>query len=352
MPWTKFIGVNQDSQIDVQGESGLRKITHGEAVREALDQALAHDSRVFVMGQGVDDPGGMFGATLDLHKKHGRERVFDTPLSENALTGIAIGSALGGLRPFYCHNRPDFLLIAMDQIVNHASKWCYMFGGATRLPMVIWAVTARGWGSAAQHSQALQGLFMHIPGLKLVMPASAYDAKGLIISSIADDNPVIILEHRWLLNQRGYVPEELYTVPLGKGVVRRAGTDVTVAAVSYMVLEAQRAACQLAEQGISVEVIDLRTLKPLDEEIILRSIQKTGRLVIADTGWKTGGISAEIAAVVAEKGFDFLKKPIRRVACADVPTPASYVLEEEFYPQVEDLVQAVQELCWAKEESL
>lgn len=344
MPWTKFIAGNQDYPLDAQELEGLRKITHGEAVREALDQALAHDQRVYVMGQGVDDPGGIFGATLNLHKKHGRHRVFDTPLSENALTGIAIGSALAGMRPFYCHNRPDFLLIDMDQIVNHASKWSYMFGGATKLPLVIWTVTARGWGSAAQHSQALQGLFMHIPGLKLVMPSTPYDAKGLIISSIADDNPVLILEHRWLFNQKGYVPEELYSVPLGKGVIRREGTDVTIVAVSHMTLEARKAAEKLEGLGISAEVIDLRTLKPLDEEIILNSVKKTGRLIIADTGWKTGGVTAEIAAMVAEKGFAFLRKPMKRVACEDVPTPASYVLEEEFYPNANDLVSAAREL--------
>ncbi|MHB8124409.1 MAG: alpha-ketoacid dehydrogenase subunit beta [Desulfitobacteriaceae bacterium] len=345
MPWTKFLAGNQNFPSESQEESdGLRKISHAEAIREALDQALSHDERVFIMGQGVDDPGGLFGATLNLHKKHGSNRVFDTPLSENALTGVAIGSALAGMRPFYCHNRPDFLLITMDQIVNHASKWSYMFGGTTKVPLVIWAVTARGWGSAAQHSQALQGLFMHIPGLKLVMPATPYDAKGLIVSSIADDNPVIILEHRWLFKQKGYVPEELYSVPLGKGVIRRQGSDVTIVAISHMTVEALRAAEKLAGLGVSVEVIDLRTLKPLDEEIILSSIKKTGHLVIADTGWKTGGVSAEIAAVVVEKGFDSLKKPVKRVACKDVPTPASYVLEEEFYPDADDLVSAVLEL--------
>ncbi len=345
MPWTKFLAGDQSFPSSEQAVSaGYRTISHVEAVREALDQALDLDERVYVMGQGVDDPGGLFGATLNLHQKHGSHRVFDTPLSENALTGIATGSALAGMRPFYIHNRPDFLLITMDQIVNHAAKWSYMFGGIVKVPLVIWAVTARGWGSAAQHSQALQGLFMHIPGLKLVMPATPYDAKGLIIASIADDNPVIVLEHRWLFKQRGYVPGELYSVPLGQGVIRRSGNDVTIVAVSYMTVEALRAADKLAQAGISAEVIDLRTLKPLDEEIILNSLRKTGRLVIADTGWKTGGVSAEIAALVAEKGFAYLERPVRRVACADVPTPASYVLEKEFYADSEDIVSAVLKL--------
>ena len=345
MPWTKFLAGEQDfSVIGQESTGGGRIISHAEAVREALDQAMALDDRVYVMGQGVDDPGGLFGATLNLHQKYGSQRVFDTPLSENALTGVAIGSAAAGLRPFYTHNRPDFLLITMDQLANHAAKWSYMFGGTVQVPLVIWSVTARGWGSAAQHSQALQGLFMHIPGLKLVMPATPYDAKGLLLAAIADGNPVIILEHRWLFKQKGHVPEEMYTIPLGKGVIRRSGTDITIVAVSYMTVEALRAAEKLAGAGIRAEVIDLRTLKPLDEEIILNSVQKTGRLVIADTGWKTGGVSAEIAAVMAEKGFDSLKKPIRRVACADVPTPASYVLEEEFYADSKDIVNAVIEL--------
>lgn len=349
MPWTKIMLEKQNTwcektPYESEGIDEARSITHANAVREALDQALARDERVYIMGQGVDDPGGMFGATLDLHKKYGSSRVFDTPLSENALTGIAVGSALAGMRPFYCHNRPDFLLLAMDQIVNHASKWRYMFGGKSKVPLVIWAVTGRGWGSAAQHSQALQGIFMHIPGLKLVMPSTPYDAKGLILAGIADDNPVIILEHRWLFNRTGYVPEALYAVPLEKGVVRKTGKDITIVAISYMVVEALRAAAELEKRGIDMEVIDLRTLKPFDEEIILNSVKKTGRLIIADTGWQTGGVSAEIAATVAEKGFEFLRKPIRRLACPDVPTPASYVLEEAFYQNSEDIIRSALEL--------
>lgn len=345
MPWTKIMLEKQGTfTYETEEMNEVRRMTYANAVREALDQALSRDERVYVMGQGVDDPGGMFGATLDLHKKHGSSRVFDTPLSENALTGIAIGSALAGMRPFYCHNRPDFLLIAMDQIVNHASKWRYMFGGKSKVPLVIWAVIGRGWGSAAQHSQALHGIFMHVPGLKLVMPSTPYDAKGLIITSIADDNPVIILEHRWLFNQTGYVPEKPYAVPFGKGVVRKAGKDITIVAVSYMVVEALRAADELKKNGIDAEIIDLRTLKPFDEELILNSVKKTGRLIIADTGWQTGGVSAEISAVIAEKGFDWLKKPVRRVACPDVPTPASHVLEEAFYPTHQDVLRYAFEL--------
>ncbi len=194
----------------------------------------------------------------------------------------------------------------MDQLVNHAAKWYYMFGGAVSVPLVVWACIGRGWGSAAQHSQALQGLFMHVPGLKLIMPSTCYDAKGLLIAAIADPNPVLIMEHRFNFKQKGMVPEEMYRVPIGKGVIRRTGKDVTVVAISHLVLDAFHAAQELAAEGIDVEVIDPRTLRPLDEEIILNSVAKTGRLVIADTGWKTGGVTAEIGAMVAEKGFSFL----------------------------------------------
>jgi acetoin:2,6-dichlorophenolindophenol oxidoreductase subunit beta len=324
--------------------STKRNISYAEAIREALDQSLSNDPRFFVMGQGVDDPNGMFGTTIGLQKKHGRDRVFDTPLSENALTGIAVGAAISGSRTFYMHNRPDFLLLAMDQIVNHASKWSYMFGGHVKVPLVIWACVGRGWGSAAQHSQALHGLFMHIPGLKIVMPSTAYDAKGLYLTAIADGGPVLIFEHRLLLEQTGLVPEKMYSIPFGKGVVRRKGKAATIVGISYMAIEALRAAEKLADEGIDVEVIDLRTIKPLDEEIILNSVKKTGRLLIADTGWKTGGVSAEIAALVAEKGFTYLKKRIARVASPDAPTPAGHILESKFYPGPEDIIKAVKEL--------
>jgi len=344
MPWAKIKSELNEPDFDKAMGGDIRQISYAEAIREALDEALEMDPNVFVMGQGVDDPSGMFGATLNLHEKHGRERVFDTPLAENGLTGIAIGAAIGGMRPVYFHNRPDFLLLAMDQIVNHASKWHYMFGGAVNIPIVIWACTGRGWGSAAQHSQALQGLFMHIPGLKIVMPSTCYDAKGFMLSAIADNNPVIILEHRHNFKYRGFVPEHTYKVPIGKGIVRRKGKDITIISASYMVLEAYRAAEELAKDGIDAEVVDIRTLRPLDEEIILTSVQKTGRVVVADTGWKTGGITAEISAMIVEKGFISLKAPICRVACPDIPTPAGFVLEETFYKGKAEIEEAVRKL--------
>ena len=338
MDWSKTLIEEQDLGFEDSTENLGRKLSYVDAIREAIELALTGDERVFVMGQGVDDPVGMFGITSGLHKKYGEDRVFDTPLSENALTGVATGAALTGMRPVYMHNRPDFLLLALDQIVNHASKWSYMFGGCIHVPIVIWAAVGRGWGGGAQHTQTLQGLFMHVPGLRLVMPSRPYDAKGLLITSIADNNPVIIIEHRWLFKQTGYVPEGLYSIPFGRGVVRRQGKDITIVAVSYMVIEALSAAQELQAQGIDVEVIDPRTLKPLDEEIILNSVKKTGRLIVADTGWKTGGAGVEIAALVAEKGFDYLKTPVRRLASPDVPTPASYALEAKFYPGKADII--------------
>ena len=342
--WDKKSIEKEEPGFDSMPHDDRRKLHYAAAIHETLDQILATNEKVFIMGQGVDDPFGMFGTTLDLHKKYGAKRVFDTPLSEEGLTGIAIGAALAGMIPIYMHNRPDFLLLAMNQIVNHASKWNYMFGGKVNVGLVIWATIGRGWGSAAQHSQAIQGLFMHVPGLKIVMPSTPYDSKGLLVSSIMDGNPVIILEHRWLLKHSDYVPQELYSIPLGKGVVRREGRDATIVAVSHMVIEAMRAQEELFKENIEVEIIDLRTLKPLDEQIILDSVQKTGRLIIADVGWKTGGVSAEIAAVVAEKGYSYLKKPIRRIACLDIPTPASYILEKKFYPDVKEIVTVTKEL--------
>jgi pyruvate dehydrogenase E1 component beta subunit len=347
MPWSKIGPETIGTHEAESGGKPPRILSYPEAIREALAQSLAHDPSVFVMGQGVDDPSGMFGTTLGLQERFGPRRVFDTPLAENGLTGIAVGAAIGGMRPVYLHNRPDFLLLAMDQLVNHAAKWRYMFGGAACVPLVVWSCTGRGWGAGAQHSQALQGLFMHAPGLKVVMPSSCHDAKGLMISAIADGDPVIVMEHRLNFRKKGHVPEEPYRVPIGKGVVRRLGADVTVVAISHMVTEACLAADELSAEGIEAEVVDLRTLRPLDEEVVLSSIARTGRLVVADTGWRTGGVTAEIAALAAEKGLGFLKAPVARVACPDVPTPAGYTLEAAFYPGKAEIAAAARKLVKA-----
>jgi pyruvate dehydrogenase E1 component beta subunit len=344
MPWTRLQIEREEPVFDENAGECVRKLSYGEALREALDQAMDRDPRVYAMGQGIDDPGGIFGSTLNLHKKYGARRVFDTPLSEEGTLGMAIGSAMAGLRPVSVHNRPDFLMMGMDQIVNAASKWSYMFSAQVPVPLVIRACIGRGWGSAAQHSQSLHGLFAHIPGLRVVLPSTAYDAKGLFITSVADNNPVIFIEHRWLYKHKSYVPEHVYSVPFGQGTVKRAGTDITVLAISHMVIEALRAAEELQGKGISLEVIDPRTLRPFDEELLLASLDKTGRLIVADVDWKTGGFAAEVVALAAEKGFASLKKPPARVCLPDIPTPASYVLEEAFYKGVGDIVRAAEAL--------
>lgn len=327
-----------------QAAAGKRTQTYREAIREALAQAMESDGRVFVAGQGVDDPGAVFGTTKGLIERFGKERVFDTPIAENGITGIMMGAALAGMRPVMVHMRMDFLPMSMDQLVNHAAKWRYMFGGSIHVPLTIRCVVGRGWGAAAQHTQSLQALFVHVPGLKVVMPSTPYDAKGLLLASIADEDPVIFIEHRWLFDQVGHVPEEKYLVPIGKGIIRREGKDATVVGISHMVFEACKAAESLEKEGIDVEIIDPRSLSPLDEDLIFESVRKTGRLVIADTGWKNCGVGAEIAARVACGAFGYLKAPIRRIATADTPTPCSFELEKEFYPTSEDISSAVKKL--------
>ena len=318
-----------------------REITFAEAIREATDQCMESDPSVYIMGLGVPDPKGVFGTTVRLKEKYGDRRVLDMPVSENAMTGVAIGSAIRGMRPILTHQRIDFMLLSLDQIINNAAKWHYMFDGKMRVPLVIRLIIGRGWGQGPQHSQSLQALFAHIPGLKVVMPATPNDAKGLLVSSIEDDNPVIFLEHRWLHHVFGEVPEEKFRVPLGEAKVLKEGKDVTIVSTSHMALESYRAAKILQERGVEAEVIDLRTIKPLDEETILESVRKTGKLVVADGGWKFLGLSAEIIAMTTEKAFKYLKASPCRVTFPDIPTPTSKVLSNEFYPRVVNIVNAV-----------
>ena len=318
-----------------------RTLSYCDAIREALWQTMEEDPSVVLFGEGVDDPRAIFGSTRGLKERFGNRRVFDVPLSENGMTGVAIGAALTGLRPVMTHQRMDFLLYAMDQLVNHAAKRCYASGGRQCVPMTIRAIVGRGWGQGPQHSQSLQAWLAHVPGLKVVMPATPYDAKGLLRAAIQDPNPVICIEHRTLYDEVGEVPEAPFSVPLGEGIVRHQGIDVTIAATSYMAVEALRALPALAQAGISAELIDLRTIKPLDRELVLASVRKTGRLVIADTGWAFCGVSAELAALVAEQAFESLKAPVRRVALPDAPTPTSRALEAAFYPAANELIRAV-----------
>jgi pyruvate dehydrogenase E1 component beta subunit len=319
----------------------MREILYREAIDEGTRQAMAKDATIFVMGVGVDDPNGIFGTTRGAYLEFGSRRVFDTPLSEATLTGAAVGAALGGFHPMLVHARNDFLLLTMDQIVNNAAKWRYMSGGKLRVPVTIRAIIGRGWGQAAQHSQSLQAMFAHVPGLAVVMPATPGDAKGLLISALTADYPVICLEHRWLYDTKGPVPEEPYAVPIGRAAVLRAGQDVTIVAVSHMIREALDAAQTLEADGVSAEVVDLRSVRPLDSDLVSESVRRTGRLVIADTGWRSFGVGAEVAARIGEACFGVLKAPIRRVALPDVPTPCSPALERVYYPGAQEIADAV-----------
>lgn len=326
----------------------MRELKYKEAISEAHVQSMLKDPNIYMMGVGVADPTGIFGTTIEASKRFGTERVFDTPLSENALTGIGIGSAMCGLRPVLVHARNDFLLLTMDQIVNHAAKWNYMAGGKLPIPFLIRAIIGRGWGQAAQHSQSLQALFAHIPGLQVIMPSSPYDAKGLILSSMESDKTTICIEHRWLYEKFGDVPEEPYSIPFGKGTILRKGKDITLVAISHMTLEAKTAAEECAKDNIDIEIIDPRSLRPLDENLILSSIKKTGRLIIADAAWKMCGMSAEISALAAEKCFPYLKAPIIRITLQDTPTPCSSVLEAIYYPTSINIVKASRSLISGK----
>lgn len=317
-----------------------REITFAQAINEAFVQAMTEDSSVYIMGEGVPDPKGIFGTTSGLLEKFGSARVLDMPVAENGMTGVAIGSALMGMRPILTHQRVDFALLAMDQMVNNAAKWHYMFGGQLSVPLVIRLIIGRGWGQGPQHSQSLQAWFAHVPGLKVVMPTTPHDAKGLMLASIRDNNPVIFLEHRWLHNISGYVPTESYSVPLGEAKIAHAGKDLTIVSTSYMTLEALRAAEWLSSAGVEVEVIDVRTLRPLDTETILTSVRKTGRLLVTDTSWKMCGFSAEVVALVTEEAFSDLHCPPCRIALPDSLTPTSHAVAQYYYPRAVDLYKA------------
>lgn len=320
---------------------GNREIKYFEAIHEAIDLSMQNDPSVYIMGLGVPDPKGIFGTTIGLQKKYGTGRVMDMPCSENGMTGVAIGSALVGMRPIMTHQRVDFVLLALEQIVNQAAKWHYMFDGQLKVPLVIRLIIGRGWGQGPQHSQSLESWFAHIPGLKVVMPTTPYDAKGLLISSIEDNNPVLFIEHRWLHSISGHVPKNIYRVPIGKPKILRKGNDITVVATSFMTIEALRASDFLKTYGIETEVIDLRTLRPLDDSSIISSVKKTGRLLVVDTGWTSFGIGAEIIARVTEKGFSHLITAPHRIGLPEVPTPTSPALSDHYYPHAEDIINSV-----------
>lgn len=317
-----------------------RILTYAQAIREAHAQAMAADSRVFLIGQGLWSPWYAGGSLEDLDSEFGPGRVLDSPVSENAVTALAVGAALAGMRPIVFHPRMDFMLLAADPIINQAANWSYMFAGQAAVPLVVRAVINRGGEQGAQHSQALHALFMHVPGLKVVMPSTPADAKGLLAAALDDPNPVLYIDDRWLYGCQGEVPEELYRTPIGRAWIACPGSDLTIVAVSYMAEKARQAARALAAEGISAEVIDLRTLKPWDRETVLESVRRTGRVVVCDPGWRTAGAAAEIAATIAEELFDDLAAPVARLTLPDAPAPTARTEERAYYPGAAEIAAA------------
>lgn len=322
----------------------MRTITYAQAISEALVQAMELDPRVFIFGLGVDDFKGIFNTTREAFLKFGSERVFDTPASEGALTGIAIGAALNGKRPVLVHARNDFMFLALDQMINNAAKWKYISCGRSSVPLVVRSIIGKGWGQGPIHSQSLQAVFAHFPGLFVAMPSNPYDAKGILLKSLQIDTPVVILEHRALYNTPAEVPSEPYTVEFGQAKIIRQGNDLTIVATSLMVTEAVKAAEILKAQGIDIEIVDPVSIQPLDEETIIASVRKTGRLICADTSWSRCGFAAEVAAVAAERAYGDLKSPIRRITLPPCPCPVSKKLEDVFYPTYQDIIGTVYEV--------
>jgi len=321
------------------------QMTYSEAVRDGMRQEMKRDPRVYLIGEDVGIFGGCFGVSMGLFEEFGPERVIDTPITETSIVGHAVGAAAAGLRPIAEIMFIDFAGVCMDEIFNQAAKMRYMFGGKATVPMVIRTSCGGGMSAAAQHSQCMEAWFTHIPGIKTVLPATAADAKGLMISAIRDDNPVIYIEHKQLLfTAAGEVPEGEYLVPLGKADIKREGSDVSIVTWSGMLPKALGAADLLEKEGINAEVVDLRTLVPLDKETILKSVGKTGKVVIVHEAVRTGGFAGEIAAIIADEGFDLLNAPIKRVTAPDTPVPFSPVLEQAFLPNEAKIVAAVKEL--------
>lgn len=320
-----------------KNKSKNRKLTYSQAVSEALVQNLRRDKSIFIMGLGVTDYKGIFTTTIEANRLFGPGRVIETPASENALTGISIGAALMGKRPVLTHARNDFMFLALDQMLNGAAKWKYTYNGKSSVPFVARGLIGRGWGQGPTHSQSIQSVFMHFPGLHIAMPSTPYDVKGILDTALTGDTPFVILEHRALYNNIGKVPKSMYRIPLGKGRVVCEGRDITLAATSLMVQEGVKAHIALKEMGIGLEVIDPRFLCPLDERLIIGSVKKTGRLICGDTSWTTCGFASEVSAMVSEKAFRYLKTPVKRIGLAPSPAPVSKALEEAYYPTYKDI---------------
>ncbi len=322
----------------------MREITYGQALNEALQEEMDKDPSVFIMGEDVGIYGGAYGVTRGLYQKYGAERVRDTAISEAAIAGAGVGAAMTGTRPVIEIMYIDFSTIAMDEFCNHGAKNRYMFAGKVKVPMVLRTQGGAGRGLAGQHAQSLEAWYVHTPGIYVVMPATPYDAKGLLKSCIKDDNPIIFIEHKLLYGQKGSVPEEEYTIPIGVGDIKRKGKDVTIIAYSRMVYEALSASDELSKQGIECEVIDPRTLKPLDIELIITSVKKTGKAVVVSEGCKTGGFAGEVCSQIMERVFDHLDAPVQRVCSEDVPPPMSPTLIAEMLPDKNKIINAVKKV--------
>lgn len=332
--------------MNAMSDTGLRVLSYSEAIREAMAIAMEADPTVILMGEDIGVYGGAFQVTLDLVDRFGKDRVMDTPISELGGAGVAVGAALTGLKPIYEFQFSDFAMLAMEQIVNQAAKLRYMLGGEASVPVVFRLPSGSGTGAAAQHSQSIEAWFGHVPGLKVLQPATPEDAKGMLLAALADPDPVMIFEHKLLYKMKGPVPEGSYLTPIGKALVRRAGTDVTIVAGSIMVHRALEAAEKLAADGISAEVIDLRSIRPIDHETILASVRKTGRMMVVYEGVKAFGVGAEISAMVAESdAFDYLDAPILRLGAADAPVPYNPDLERAAVPQVDTIEAAARRLA-------
>jgi len=317
-------------------------MTYREAINDAIFQEMRRDGTIFVYGIGVADHLRIFGTTKGLVEEFGSLRCFGTPISEDAMTGFGMGAALNGMRPIHIHIRVDFLLLAMNQLANMVSTHCYGTGGKLKVPMVIRAVVGRGWGQSFQHSKTMHSCFGHIPGIKVVMPTTPNDAKWLLVSAIRDDNPVIVIEHRWLYDAVGEVTDEDQSLPLDQPNVLRRGKDVTIVATSWMNIEALQAAKVLERHGVDVEIIDARAVSPIDDTLILQSVEKTGHCIVADNDWIHCGFSAELAARVSENCFTYLKSPVRRLGFAHTPCPCTRPLENYFYGGAKTIIQAVE----------
>jgi len=328
----------------------MREISYLEAIREAMQQIMRQNEDVYLIGEDIAEYGGAFGVTVGMLSEFGKERIRNTPISEAAIVGVGIGSAVTGMRPIAEIMFSDFITISMEQIANQAAKIRYMFGGKAKVPLVIRAAGGGGTGAAAQHSQSLEGLVTHIPGLKVVMPSCPYDAKGLLIASINDDNPVIFIEHKLLYKNKKciqHVPEDLYEIPLGSADIKRKGSDISIAATSFMVQKSIEAAQILAEEeNIECEVIDLRTLRPLDIDTVLDSVKKTGKLLCVEEACSFGGFMGEVVSQVMEKGFDYLDAPVTRVAGRNCPVPYSLVLEEEMIPSIDRIKKGILDILY------